>query len=83
MTRDENGWCSKQLRKAMERQNITPVCFSYRQLIARVNYTPEASAGKIDLLQDLNAMITRPIGRGSLEEVIFQLGEPRHLKHGR
>ncbi len=73
MTRDEAGWCSTQLRKAMERQNVTPVCFSYRQLIARVNYTPEASAGKIDIVHDLNAMITRPIGRGSLEEIIFRM----------
>ncbi len=73
MTRDEDGWCSKQLRKAMERRNVTPVCFSYRQLIARVNYAPEASAGTIDLFRDLSSMITRPIGRGSLEEIIFRM----------
>jgi RimK family alpha-L-glutamate ligase len=73
MTRDEEGWCSTQLRKAMERQNIKPVCFSYRQIIARVNYTPAASAGDIDLFRDLNSIITRPIGRGSLEEIIFRM----------
>ena len=73
MTRDEDGWCSKQLRKAMERRNVTPVCFSYRQLIARVNYTPEASVGNIDVFRDLSSMITRPIGRGSLEEIIFRM----------
>jgi RimK family alpha-L-glutamate ligase len=73
MTRDEEGWCSTQLQKAMERRHIKPVCFSYRQLIARVNYTPEASVDDIDLLQDLDSMITRPIGRGSLEEIIFRM----------
>ncbi len=73
MTRDQDGWCSTQLRKAMERRNVTPVCFSYRQLIARVNYTPEASVGDIDLFRDLSSMITRPIGRGSLEEIIFRM----------
>jgi len=73
MTRDEDGWCSKQLRKAMEKRNVTPICFSYRQLIARVNYTPEASADNIDLFRDLSSIITRPIGRGSLEEIIFRM----------
>ena len=73
MTRNEDGWCSTQLREAMERRNLTPVCFSYRQLVARVKYKPDASVGKTDLLQDLSALITRPIGRGSLEEIIFRM----------
>lgn len=73
MTRDEDGWCSTQLRKAMEKQNITPVCFSYRPVIGRVNYTPVASVNEIDMLQELDAMITRPIGRGSLEEILFRM----------
>jgi RimK family alpha-L-glutamate ligase len=57
----------------MERRNITPVCFSFSQLVARVKYKPEASIEKTDVLQDLNALITRPIGRGSLEEIIFRM----------
>ncbi len=73
MTRNEDGWCSTQLREAMERRNLTPVCFSYRQLVARVNYKPDASVGKTNVLQDLSALITRPIGRGSLEEIIFRM----------
>jgi RimK family alpha-L-glutamate ligase len=73
MTRDAEGWCSKQLRKAMEKRNVTPVCFSYRKLIARINYTPAASAGDIDIYRDISSMITRPIGRGSLEEIIFRM----------
>jgi RimK family alpha-L-glutamate ligase len=73
MTRNEDGWCSTQLRRAMERRKITPVCFSYRKLIARVKYKPEASVDETNLLQDLSALITRPIGRGSLEEIIFRM----------
>ena len=73
MTRDEDGWCSTQLRQAMARQNVTSICFGYRQIIGRVNYTPEASIGEINLFQDLDAMITRPIGRGSLEEILFRM----------
>ena len=73
MTRDQKGWCSTQLRKAMEKQNIKTICFGYRPIIGRVNYTPEASVGEINLFQDLDAMITRPIGRGSLEEILFRM----------
>lgn len=73
MTRDQDGWCSTQLRKAMERQNITPICFDYRAIIGRINYTPEASVKEVDILQDVDAMITRPIGRGSLEEILFRM----------
>ncbi|UCD26376.1 MAG: RimK family alpha-L-glutamate ligase [Candidatus Bathyarchaeota archaeon] len=73
MTRNENGWCSTQLRGAIKRRNITPVFFNYRQLIARVKYKPVASVSETNIPRDLNALITRPIGRGSLEEIIFRM----------
>ncbi len=73
MTRDGEGWCSTQLRKALDKKNITPICFGYLQIIGRINYTPEASVNEINILQDLDALITRPIGRGSLEEIIFRM----------
>jgi len=73
ITRNEDSWCSTQLRRAMERQNITPICFSLSHLVARVKYKPEASIEETDALKDLNAIIVRPIGRGSLEEIIFRM----------
>ncbi len=73
MTRDGDGWCSTQLRKAMNKQNIIPICFGYSSIIGRIKYTPDASVGDINMLQDLDAIITRPIGRGSLEEIIFRM----------
>jgi RimK family alpha-L-glutamate ligase len=73
MTRDQDGWCSTQLQEAMEKKNITPICFGYHPIIGRVNYTPEASVDKINLSSDIDAMITRPIGRGSLEEILFRM----------
>jgi len=73
ITRNENGWCSTQLRKAMRRRKIIPVCFNYNQLVARVKYKPDASVGETNVLQDLSVLITRPIGRGSLEEIIFRM----------
>ncbi len=73
ITRNENGWCSTQLRQAMEKQGVTPVCFSFSQLVARVKSKPEASVGETNILSDLSALIIRPIGRGSLEEIIFRM----------
>ncbi len=73
MTRDGDGWCSTQLRKAMNKQDIIPICFGYSSIIGRIKYTPDASVGDINMLQDLDAIITRPIGRGSLEEIIFRM----------
>jgi len=73
MTRDQDGWCSTQLQEAMKKQNIIPICFGYRPIIGRVNYTPEASVNEINLGKNINAMITRPIGRGSLEEILFRM----------
>ena len=73
ITRNENGWCSTQLRQAMEKYGITPACFTFSQLVARIKSKPEASVGETNILSDLNALIIRPIGRGSLEEIIFRM----------
>ncbi|KYH40648.1 MAG: hypothetical protein AYL32_010760 [Candidatus Bathyarchaeota archaeon B26-2] len=73
LTRNEESWCSTQLRIAMERRNIEPVIMRFWKIIARVGTEPRASFGDIDILRDLNAIIVRPIGRGSLEEIIFRM----------
>jgi RimK family alpha-L-glutamate ligase len=80
MTRDQNGWCSTQLRGAMEKQGITPVCFGYKPIIGRVNYAPEGSINGINLATDIDALITRPIGRGSLEEILFRMNLLQRLE---
>jgi len=57
----------------MEKRNITPVCFSFHQLVARVKSKPEASVNETNIINELDALIIRPIGRGSLEEIIFRM----------
>ena len=73
ITGNENGWSITQLRRAMERRNVTSMCFSFPKIVARIKYKPEASADATDILRDLRALIIRPIGRGSLEEIIFRM----------
>jgi len=73
LTRNENSWCTTQLKKAILKCGLQPLCFSFSSLIARVGFKPEVSLEEIDLLKDLKAIIVRPIGRGSLEEIIFRM----------
>ncbi len=73
ITRNAEGWCSLQLRQAMEKHGITPLCFNFAQLVARIKSKPQASLGETDLMSELSALIIRPIGRGSLEEIIFRM----------
>jgi RimK family alpha-L-glutamate ligase len=73
ITRNPNSWCSLQLRLAMEKHGIAPLCFSFPQLVARIKSKPEVSVDRTDLLTNLSALVIRPIGRGSLEEIIFRM----------
>jgi ribosomal protein S6--L-glutamate ligase/tetrahydromethanopterin:alpha-L-glutamate ligase len=74
LTRNPNAWCSSQIIRAVKQISADPVPMSYANLVARVGLTPKASGGKgLDLLNELDAIIVRPIGRGSLDEIIFRL----------
>lgn len=58
----------------METRRIQPFSFSFSDLYARVAFKPELTIhGEVDAIRELDAVIVRPIGRGSLDEVIFRL----------
>ncbi|MEM2111774.1 MAG: RimK family alpha-L-glutamate ligase [Candidatus Bathyarchaeia archaeon] len=80
LTRDEESWCSTQLKKALIKRNIIPVCFNFSSLVVRVGLKPEASLDGMEILKELKTIIVRPIGRGSLEEIIFRLDFLHRLK---
>ncbi|MGB9756325.1 MAG: RimK family alpha-L-glutamate ligase [Candidatus Bathyarchaeales archaeon] len=73
VTRNKNSWSSSQLRQALTKRKIPHICFSFPQLTAHIGYKPYLKVGNISLLEDLNALIIRPIGRGSLEEIVFRM----------
>ncbi len=73
VTRNERSWSSTQLLEAMRRAGIESLCLRLPRLVARVAYPPAASSDDTDLLEKLSALIIRPIGRGSLEEIIFRM----------
>jgi RimK family alpha-L-glutamate ligase len=71
--RDISGWGTQQLKDSFQRRGVFSVFFSFSNITARVGYSPVATVKNVDVIQDLAALIIRPIGRGSLEEIIFRM----------
>jgi RimK family alpha-L-glutamate ligase len=73
------AWSSTQARQALTKRGIEYACFTFPKLVARLAYKPyfkvqEVTQQKeVKLLEDLDALIIRPIGRGSLEELVFRM----------
>lgn len=77
-TRNMEAWSSTQVRDALTRHNIPYVCFTFPKLIAQIGHKPyfrvkDVNLQEVNLLEDVDALIIRPIGRGSLEELVFRM----------
>lgn len=77
-TRNMEAWSSTQVREALAKRGIPYVCFAFPRLIAQLGQKPyfkakDVNLQDVDLLQDLSALIIRPIGRGSLDELVFRM----------
>ncbi|MCW4010363.1 MAG: RimK family alpha-L-glutamate ligase [Candidatus Bathyarchaeota archaeon] len=77
-TRNMEAWSSTQVREALTKRGIPYVCFTFPRLLAQLGQKPyfkvkDVNLQDVDLLQDLDALIIRPIGRGSLEELVFRM----------
>jgi RimK family alpha-L-glutamate ligase len=79
VTRNMEAWSSTQVRDALAKRGISYVCFTFPKLVARLAYSPAFRVAevmqqkKVNLQEDLDALIVRPIGRGSLEELVFRM----------
>ncbi len=73
LTRNQDAWCSSRLLTAFRRKGADPVSISFSDIVTRENLEPTVSAGNLDLTKDISVLLVRPIGRGSLDEVIFQM----------
>jgi RimK family alpha-L-glutamate ligase len=72
------AWSSTQVREALTKRDIPYVCFTFPRIIAQLGRKPyfkakDVNLQDVDLLQDLDALLIRPIGRGSLEELVFRM----------
>ena len=73
LTRNRNSYSSAQLREALDKRSVSHLCFSFPELIARVGYRPLLNVGSLNIREELNGLVIRPIGRGSLEELVFRM----------
>lgn len=71
--REIDGWGTQQLETSIQKRGVSSALFSFSHLTARVGYQPATSSGLEDLVRELDAIIVRPVGRGSLEEIIFRM----------
>jgi RimK family alpha-L-glutamate ligase len=67
------AWSSTQLRGELNKRGIPYECFTFPKLVAKLSYKPSFRANNLELQKELDALIIRPIGRGSLEELVFRM----------
>jgi RimK family alpha-L-glutamate ligase len=72
-TRNMEAWSSTQLREALNKRGIPYECFTFPKLIAQLGQKPYFKVNNLNLLEELDALVIRPIGRGSLEELVFRM----------
>ena len=72
-TRNLEAWSSTQLREALTKRGIPYECFTFPKLMAQLGQKPYFKVNNINLLKELDALVIRPIGRGSLEELVFRM----------
>lgn len=79
-TRNPNSYSSAQLQEALNRRSISCVCFRFPQIVAHVGCKPFVKSGNLSLSEELDCLIIRPIGKGSLEELVFRMDVLYRLK---
>ena len=83
LTRDKNSWCSRELISAFDKKGIIPYPFSFKDLVVEIKENENFYTKNINLSKELDSILVRPIGRGSLDEIIYQLDILHSLhKHG-
>ncbi len=80
LTWNPQGFSSNQLINAALRRGIEVTILNFNQLVACVKRKPYVLFDGEDLAEKIDALIVRPIGRGSLEEIIFRMNLLRKLE---
>ncbi|UCG35929.1 MAG: RimK family alpha-L-glutamate ligase [Candidatus Bathyarchaeota archaeon] len=81
--RDINAWATTQLKEAFNLKGTSSAFFRFPNLVAKIRNLAAVSEGNFDISSKLAALIVRPMGRGSLEEVIFRMDLLHSLeRHG-
>ncbi len=73
VSRNPRSWSAQRLDKAFRDIGSEPIFFRFRDFVALIGFGSKVIAKDYDVIEDLNALLIRPIGKGSLEEIIFRM----------
>lgn len=71
--RKYNDWGTSQLRVSLSKHDVQSSFLSITKLTALIGNQQSLKANDFDLTTEFSALIIRPIGKGSLEEIIFRM----------
>lgn len=73
LTRNPQAWCNLQLKQAMVKFGVTPVCFGFKDIMGTIGLGAGVTLNGKPIEGELSAVIVRPIGSGSLEQIILRI----------
>ncbi|MEM4887828.1 MAG: RimK family alpha-L-glutamate ligase [Thermosphaera sp.] len=74
LTRNRNGWASRNLARAIESLGHNPFYFRFQDVLAFIdNDGLKILVNDTDLVKELSAVIVRPFGRVSLDQAIYRI----------
>ncbi len=73
VTRNPESWGSIQLRKALDKKKIYYECFPFPKIVAQLGHKPSFTINNTDIIEEFKALVIRPIGRGSVHELVFRM----------
>lgn len=83
LTRNRDAWPSTQIRRALVQHSVQPICFTFSDITAEIGSDIAISVqDEVNVLKEMDALIVRPLGRGSLDEIIFRLDVLHRLERG-
>ncbi len=73
VTRNLESWSSTQLRQSLDKQKISYECFAFPNIVTQLGKKPFFTINHTDIIKEFSALIIRPIGRGSIQQIIFRM----------
>ena len=71
--RDADNWGIQQLRRALKRHKVSSSIIRFSQIATSIQFPNYSTPENVDNLTAYDVLIVRPVGRGSLEEIIFRM----------
>ena len=74
LTRNPYGWASSELIRSIKKLGLRPFILRYKDVLVEIDVTPRVYVNEIDVGEELDAVIVRPIGRSSLDQALYRVG---------